>query len=55
MRALYRYVGRNPSLALGMALLAALALFVVIGSLVVAIEDARPCSAPTGRAAACSR
>ena len=35
MRAAYRYIRRNPSLALGIALLAALALFVMIGSVVV--------------------
>ena len=41
-----RYIRRNPSLALGVALLALLALFVVIGSLTVDTEDARPLSAP---------
>ena len=45
MRAV-RYIRRNPSLALGVALLALLALFVVIGSLTVDTEDARPLSAP---------
>jgi peptide/nickel transport system permease protein len=49
MRGLYRYVARNPSLALGVALLAILALFVVIGSLVVDTDDARPLSAPALR------
>ena len=46
MRAAYRYLRRNPSLALGMVLLAALGLFVLIGNLVVDTEDARPLSAP---------
>jgi peptide/nickel transport system permease protein len=46
MRAAYRYIRRNPSLALGIALLAALALFVVIGSVMVDTENARPLSAP---------
>jgi peptide/nickel transport system permease protein len=50
MRAAYRYLGRNPSLALGIVLLAALALFVMIGNLVVDTEDARPLSAPALRA-----
>jgi len=49
MRALYRYVSRNPSLALGVALLTALAVFVLVGSLVVDTEDARPLSAPALR------
>jgi peptide/nickel transport system permease protein len=47
MRAALRYLRRNPSLAVGIALLAAVALFIVIGDLVVDIEDARPLSAPT--------
>ena len=46
MRAAYRYLRRNPSLALGLVLLAALGLFVLIGNLVVDTEDARPLSAP---------
>jgi peptide/nickel transport system permease protein len=50
MRAAYRYLGRNPSLALGIVLLAALALFVMIGNLLVDTEDARPLSAPALRA-----
>ncbi len=50
MHALYRYVSRNPSLAHGIALLTALVLFVLIGSLLVDTEDARPLSAPTLRA-----
>ena len=49
MRAAYRYLRRNPSLALGVALLAALGLFVLIGGLLVDAEDARPLSAPTLR------
>ena len=49
MRAAYSYLRRNPSLAVGIALLAALALFVVIGTLLVDTEDARPLSAPTLR------
>jgi len=50
MRGIVRYLRRNPSLALGTVLLAALALFVVIGGMLVDIEDARPLSAPTLRA-----
>jgi peptide/nickel transport system permease protein len=50
MRGIFRYFRRNPSLSLGIALLAALALFVVIGGMLVDIEDARPLSAPTLRA-----
>ena len=42
MRAVLRYLRRNPSLALGLALLMAITLFVVVGSLVVDLEDARP-------------
>ena len=49
MRAIFRYLRRNPSLAVGIALLAALALFVVIGHILVDIEDARPLSAPALR------
>jgi len=49
MRAAYSYLRRNPSLAVGIALLAALALFVIIGNLLVDTEDARPLSAPTLR------
>jgi len=49
MHALYRYVSRNPSLALGIALLPALVLFLLIGRLLVDTEDARPLSAPTLR------
>src|SRR5437868_10959657 len=50
MRGVVRYLRRNPSLALGTVLLAALALFVVIVGMLVDIEDARPLSAPTLRA-----
>jgi peptide/nickel transport system permease protein len=49
MRAAFRYIRRNPSLAIGIALLTMLALFVLIGSLVVDTEDARPLSAPALR------
>jgi peptide/nickel transport system permease protein len=43
---LYRYVRRNPSLVVGLALLLVLVLFVVIGSMVVDTEKARPLSTP---------
>ena len=46
MSAVIRYIRRNPSLALGIVLLAILVLFVLIGSLIVDTEDARPLSAP---------
>ncbi len=49
MRAAWRYLRRNPSLTVGIALLGLLALFVVIGSLTVDTEDARPLSAPALR------
>ena len=49
MRAIFRYLHRNPSLTVGIALLAVLALFVVIGHFLVDIEDARPLSAPALR------
>jgi peptide/nickel transport system permease protein len=49
MRAAFRYIRRNPSLAVGVALLTMLALFVLIGSLMVDTEGARPLSAPTLR------
>ena len=42
----YGYLRRNPSLAVGVALLLALALFVLVGNLVADTEDARPLSAP---------
>jgi peptide/nickel transport system permease protein len=44
-----RYIRRNPSLALGIVLLAMLGLFVLIGNLIVDTEDARPLSAPALR------
>jgi peptide/nickel transport system permease protein len=50
MRGVSRYFRRNPSLTLGIALLAALVLFVLIGGLVVDVEDARPLSVPALRA-----
>jgi peptide/nickel transport system permease protein len=46
MHAAFRYIRRNPSLAVGITLLAMLALFVLIGSLIVDTEDARPLSVP---------
>jgi peptide/nickel transport system permease protein len=46
MRPALRYLHRNPSLALGIVLLSAIALFVVAGRLIVDPEDARPLSAP---------
>lgn len=49
MRAAFRYLRRNPSLAVGIGLLSALALFVIVGGLLVDIDDARPLSAPTLR------
>jgi peptide/nickel transport system permease protein len=49
MRAALRYLHRNPSLALGIALLAAVVLFIAIGRLFVDVEDARPLSAPVLR------
>jgi peptide/nickel transport system permease protein len=49
MRAIFHYLRRNPSLGVGIALLAALALFVVIGHFLVDIDDARPLSAPALR------
>jgi peptide/nickel transport system permease protein len=49
MRDAFSYLRRNPSLTVGIALLAALGLFVVIGNLLVDIEDARPLSVPTLR------
>jgi peptide/nickel transport system permease protein len=48
-RAVIRYIRRNPSLALGIVLLAMLALFVLIGSFIVDTEDARPLSVPALR------
>jgi peptide/nickel transport system permease protein len=49
MRDAFRYLGRNPSLTVGIALLAALGLFIIIGDLLVDTEDARPLSVPTLR------
>jgi peptide/nickel transport system permease protein len=49
MRGAIRYLRRNPSLTVGIALLAALGLFVVLGNLLVDTEDARPLSAPALR------
>jgi peptide/nickel transport system permease protein len=49
MRAVLRYLQRNPSLAVGAALLVAVALFILIGGQIVDVEDARPLSAPTLR------
>jgi peptide/nickel transport system permease protein len=49
MRAAFRYVRRNPSLAVGVTLLAALSLFIIIGYLLVDTEDARPLSVPALR------
>jgi peptide/nickel transport system permease protein len=49
MRDVFRYLRRNPSLTVGIALLAALALFVIVGNLLVDTEDARPLSVPTLR------
>jgi len=47
MRSLLAYLRRNPSLAVGVGLLGALAVFVIIGQFVVDTDDARPLSAPT--------
>jgi peptide/nickel transport system permease protein len=49
MRIVFGYLRRNPSLAVGLGLLGALALFVIIGQLVVDTEDARPLSVPALR------
>ena len=49
MRGALRYVRRNPSLAGGIALLAALSLFIIIGHLVVDADYARPLSVPALR------
>ncbi len=48
-RGALRYIRRNPSLTVGITLLAVLALFVIIGNLLVDTEDARPLSVPTLR------
>src|SRR5437879_10539065 len=44
------YLRRNPSLVVGIALLVALALFMIIGHLVVDTSKSRPLSAPAVRA-----
>ena len=49
MRGAWRYLCRNPSLAVGIALLVALGLFVMVGNFVVDTQDARPLSAPALR------
>jgi peptide/nickel transport system permease protein len=49
MRAAWRYLRRNPSLAVGIALLVALGLFVIVGNFVIDTQDARPLSAPALR------
>jgi peptide/nickel transport system permease protein len=49
MRAAWRYLRRNPSLAVGITLLVALGLFVIVGHFVVDAQDARPLSAPALR------
>jgi peptide/nickel transport system permease protein len=49
MRAAFRYLKRNPSLAVGIGLLGALALFVIVGGLLVDVENARPLSVPALR------
>ena len=49
VRTAWRYLRRNPSLPVGIVLLAGLAVFIVVGRLVVDVEDARPLSVPTLR------
>jgi len=49
MCGVFRYLRRNPSLTVGILLIAFLALFVIAGNLLVDTEDARPLSAPTLR------
>jgi peptide/nickel transport system permease protein len=49
MRGAIRYIRRNPSLATGIALLAALGLFIISGYLLVDTENARPLSVPALR------
>jgi peptide/nickel transport system permease protein len=49
MRGFFRYLARNPSLTVGIGLLATLALFAIIGNLLIDINDARPLSVPTLR------
>jgi peptide/nickel transport system permease protein len=50
MRSTFRYVRRNPSLAVGITLLAALGLFIIVGNLLVDTENARPLSVRALRA-----
>jgi peptide/nickel transport system permease protein len=45
-----RYLARNRQLILGLALLGALALFVIVGHLVYNVDLYKPLSVPTGRA-----
>ena len=49
MHSAFRYLRRNPSLTIGIALLAVLSMFVIIGHLLVDTEDARPLSVPALR------
>jgi peptide/nickel transport system permease protein len=49
MGAVVRYLRRNPSLTVGITLLALLALFVIVGDVLVDTEDARPLSVPALR------
>ena len=49
MHGAIRYIRRNPSLAAGIALLAALGLFILSGYLLVDTENARPLSVPALR------
>ena len=49
MHSAFRYLRRNPSLTIGIALLAVLAMFVIVGHLLVDTEDARPLSVPALR------
>jgi peptide/nickel transport system permease protein len=49
MGAVGRYLRRNPSLSVGITLLALLALFMIVGDFLVDTEDARPLSVPALR------
>ena len=49
MRGIFRYLRRNPSLTVGISLLALLTLFVTVGNLLVDTENARPLSVPALR------
>jgi peptide/nickel transport system permease protein len=49
MRGALRYARRNPSLSVGIALLSALGIFILVGHLLVDVEDARPLSVPALR------